>query len=457
MWDIALSPARRPLYIALVESLEKAIEDGDVLPGDRLPTHRDLAKKMGITVTTVTRAYAEAEKRCLVTAVVGKGTFVAGGAPVPLSPQGNAGAFPIEMGVASPMYQQEPDITPVVERVMKKNDMATLTRFHSPQGLREHREVGAGWISRAGIKASAESVLISAGPQHSVTTVFHAVFEAGDHIAVEQLTSPVFKSYARRTGLILEGIPLDSEGMIPEKLEEACKSGTIRGMYTSGNLHPPGDGELSTKRRHELAKIIKQYDLVLVEDDSSNFLSTRKNHTLSVLAPQNSIYIASVSAAFYAGLRVAFIHAPSRYYSRISQGIADTIWMVSPLCAAIACECIASGLGDRIIRNKFKELSKRTQFFRQKLQEYETTSSIYSVFAWLKLPEYWTGSGFEHAAEKSGVRVFAAEKFAVGPAAAPNYIRLVTTTPPDFSTFKKGIDILLTVLKRESGYVNLLL
>lgn len=457
MWDIAHSPAGRPLYIALVESLEKAVEDGDVLPGDRLPTHRELAKKMGVTVTTVTRAYAEAEKRCLVTGVVGKGTFVAGGAPVPPSQAGNQDVFPIEMGVASPMYREEPDITPVVERVMKKNDMTTLTRFHSPQGLPEHREVGAGWISRTGIKASSDTVLISAGPQHSMVSVFHAVFEAGDRIAVEQLTSPVFKSYARRTGLVLEGIPLDSEGMIPEKLEEACKSGTIRGLYTSGNLQLPGYEEISAKRRRALARIIKQYDLILVEDDSFNFLNTRKNHTLSSLAPQNSIYIASASAAFYAGLRIAFIHAPSRYYSRISQGIADTIWMVSPLCAAIACECIASGLGDRIIRNKSKELAKRTHLFKQKLQEYETSCSTNSMFAWLKLPEYWTSSGFEHAAEKSGVRVFAAEKFAVGPAAPPNCIRLVMTGPPDFPTFKKGIDILLTVLKRESGYVNLLL
>ncbi len=456
MWACTISEKDKPLYQAIVTSLERAIESGEVLPGERLPTHRSLAKNLGFTVTTITRAYSEAEKRGLVTAVVGKGTFVTSSAKKRMNSAGETDEV-IEMGVASPLYNEDPDVRPIIDRVLQKDDLNTLMKLSLPQGLLEHREIGASWIQRYGLAPDAEAVLITAGPQHSMTSVFHSVFEAGDCIAVDQLTSPAFKSFARRAGLHLEGIPIDEAGMLPEKLEELCERKEVVGVYTAGNAQFPGNTDMSSSRRKELASIIKKHDLVFVEDDSFNFFDTRKSSLISALVPENSIYIASVSAAFYAGLRIAFVTAPERFYSRISQGIADSIWMVSPLCTAIACECIRSGVAERIVREKKKELARRVELCREKLKGYSISCSAFSMFAWLALPDYWTCTSFEYAAEKSGLSVYAAEKFAVGPAPVPNCIRLVLTGPPDIPTFKKGLDILLKVLRRESNYVKPLL
>ena len=51
---------------------------GELKPGERLPTHRDLAYRLGVTVGTVTRAYAEAQRRGLIEGHVGRGSFLAG-------------------------------------------------------------------------------------------------------------------------------------------------------------------------------------------------------------------------------------------------------------------------------------------------------------------------------------------------------------------------------------------
>ena len=56
----------------------------------RLPTHRDLAYRLGVTVGTISRAYSEAERRGLIGGEVGRGTFVR--QPVPAS--GPAAAAP---------------------------------------------------------------------------------------------------------------------------------------------------------------------------------------------------------------------------------------------------------------------------------------------------------------------------------------------------------------------------
>ena len=65
-----------PLYRSIADALARAIESGAAKPGSRLPTQRALAGRLGVTVGTVTRAYAEAERRGLVRGEVGRGTFI---------------------------------------------------------------------------------------------------------------------------------------------------------------------------------------------------------------------------------------------------------------------------------------------------------------------------------------------------------------------------------------------
>src|SRR5262250_918376 len=61
---------------SLADTLEQAIRSGRLPAGAQLPTHRDLSKRLGIAVSTVSRAYAEATRRGLIDATVGRGTFV---------------------------------------------------------------------------------------------------------------------------------------------------------------------------------------------------------------------------------------------------------------------------------------------------------------------------------------------------------------------------------------------
>ncbi|MBU1248048.1 MAG: GntR family transcriptional regulator, partial [Proteobacteria bacterium] len=53
-------------YLAIANALEEDIRQGRLKPGDVLPTHRELAEVMGVTVGTVTRGYGEAARRGLV-------------------------------------------------------------------------------------------------------------------------------------------------------------------------------------------------------------------------------------------------------------------------------------------------------------------------------------------------------------------------------------------------------
>ena len=78
MWEPDLAERPGPRYLAIVEALAEGLAAGALGRGARLPTHRDLADRLGVTVGTVSRAYAEAARRGLVSGEVGRGTFVRG-------------------------------------------------------------------------------------------------------------------------------------------------------------------------------------------------------------------------------------------------------------------------------------------------------------------------------------------------------------------------------------------
>ncbi len=74
----------QPKYLRVAERLAEEIRNGQWVPGSRIAAHRDLATRFGVTISTVTRAVAEAEQRGLVVARPGSGTFVLGvEGPVP--------------------------------------------------------------------------------------------------------------------------------------------------------------------------------------------------------------------------------------------------------------------------------------------------------------------------------------------------------------------------------------
>jgi len=66
-----------PLYVQIAEELMAQIEDGEYLPGAKLPTERDLAERYDVQRATVRKALGVLKDRGLIERVQGSGTFVA--------------------------------------------------------------------------------------------------------------------------------------------------------------------------------------------------------------------------------------------------------------------------------------------------------------------------------------------------------------------------------------------
>ncbi|HEY8531811.1 MAG TPA: GntR family transcriptional regulator [Limnochorda sp.] len=67
----------RPIYLQIVDEVKRAIARGELRPGDRIPSQRELAVQAKVNPNTVQRAYREMELLKMTETVRGEGTFVA--------------------------------------------------------------------------------------------------------------------------------------------------------------------------------------------------------------------------------------------------------------------------------------------------------------------------------------------------------------------------------------------
>lgn len=69
--------SKKPIYEQITEQIKEKVINGQLKPGDMLPSMRALAKSLRISVITTQKAYEDLQRDGYVETVAGKGTFVA--------------------------------------------------------------------------------------------------------------------------------------------------------------------------------------------------------------------------------------------------------------------------------------------------------------------------------------------------------------------------------------------
>ncbi|WP_235893864.1 PLP-dependent aminotransferase family protein [Oceanidesulfovibrio indonesiensis] len=440
----------RPVYRALADAIERDVFSGALQPGMRLPTHRDLADAMGINVTTVTRGYAEAERRGLLSGTVGRGTFIAADAATPSSLVSFEPHSPglIEMGLVTPLARQDPDLSESLRRLSRRRDPGAYLRYTDPRGLPQHREAGAQLARLYGVPAVAEEILVCSGSQHALTCCFMGLFSPGDRVATCPLTYPGLKSLAAMFGIRLCAVAMDEEGMLPEALDAACRRLGLKGLYLMPHMHNPTTASMSEKRRAAIAETAGRRGLRIVEDDAYALYSQTILSPVSALAPERSVFIAGTSKIMGGGMRVAFMSAGRGHRDELARAILNSMWMTPSLNAEIVSDWITSGRTEDIMQKRRQELTARHGLALRVLHGERLVRQEASPYVWWELPAPWTGQSLERAARQAGVNIFGAEKFAVGESTVPRCARVSLTGAAERTELEKGLALLRKIVVR---------
>ena len=450
-WQPDLEGRSGPRYAAIADALAAEVAAGRFKPGERLPTHRDLAWRLGVTVGTVSRAYAEAERRGLVSGEVGRGTYVRG----PQRPESyfvhdrrDADPAAIDLGVAvPPPGASDGFLGPTLEALAKDPQAAALLGYQPAAGKLEHRAAGAEWLARRGFEVAPERVIVTNGGNHGIAVALAATTRPGDRVLIERLSYAVIHPIARMLGLRLEGIAMDQHGVRPEAVEAACRTSDARALYCIPTLQNPTTAVMPEARRRAIAEVAERHDLAVLEDDIFALLAESPPSPIARFAPERTYYITSLSKTLAPGLRVGYVAGPADAVENLAGAVRATCMMASPIPAEIASRWIRDGTAERILEATRRELDRRRTRALEILDAWHLDCPPGSPFAWLHLPEPWRAVDFTAAAKRRGVIVAPAEAFAVGRGEVPHGVRIGLGPPRDRGLLEQALQRLADLLR----------
>jgi DNA-binding transcriptional MocR family regulator len=447
-WQPSLDAHGGPRYVAIAEALAEDIGEGRLAAGQRLPTHRDLAWRLGVTVGTVTRAYAEAERRGLITGEVGRGTFVREQVPVDVpSPAGGEASGFVDLSFnLPPSHPQQRLVAEAVAEIHRDGRLGRYLTYEMGLGRPEHRAAGALWMREAGLDAAPEEVVVTAGAQHALLLAVAALARPGEVVLAEELTYYGIKSVAALLELRLHGLPLDRHGLRPEALDAACRATGAKVLYCIPTLQNPTASVMPAERRREIARICERHEVAIVEDDVYGFLPETAPAPLSSDAPDRSVYVTSLSKCVAPGLRIGFLRAAPRLLERIGVGLHASTLMASPLMAEAAARLIRGGQARRMALWQRAEARARQEIAAGALAGAEIETHPEAFHLWLELPEPWRREVFTAEARARGVGIAPAEVFAVGRRPVPQAARICLQAAPSRAQVDAALAVLAALL-----------
>ncbi len=445
LWLPRVAARGGPRFLQIADALQAAVEGGTLKPGDRLPPQRLLAARLGIDLTTVTRAYGEARRRHLLEGRGARGTYVAApkveGTPI------------LDLGMNIPPPPEGVDFGELlkhgVSQVLMRADAGLLMSYHPGGGSDADRGAGARWLRPMLGDVDAAQVVVCPGAQAAIAASILALTEPGDAILAEPATYPGLLAAATQFGRRIVAVETDGHGMVPDALEQACRRHRPGLVYLNPTLQNPTAITMPLHRREALARIAERCTVRIVEDDPYWLLAEAPPPPIATFAPEQVTYLATLSKCLTPGLRVAFVLLRDpQERERFLAALRSFALMATPLTAALATQWILDGSAARLMEGVREEARLRYRMARDLLAGRYSGAGD-GLHVWLELPGYWNSSQLVQATRSEGIAVMPAEAFAVGGAAAQvNAIRISLGSVQDRGRLQAGIRRLCELLAR---------
>jgi 2-aminoadipate transaminase len=358
---------------------------------------------------------------------------LAGGIPAPES-------FPLDI------------IQELTEIVVEKYASGAF-QYGPTEGFWPLREALVDYLKNNKITAGAGEILIASGSQGVLDAIGKVLISKGDQVAVEaptylgalQAFTPYEPEYVR--------MDTDEDGLIPGSLETVLASGKIKFVYLVPTFQNPTGRTIPLERRREIASIITRYNALLVEDDPYGSLRYRGRDILPIkaLAPDNVVYISTLSKVFAPGLRIGFCQAPEeirKWLVIVKQGI-DL--HTSTFNQALAAEYIAGGFLERHLPKIIDLYRPKQEAMLAALESYFPKDFSWSrpeggMFLWVEGPEGFDMEARYWKAVKRNVAFVPGKYFFTSPEEGIETMRL-NYTMTDEETIDHSIRILSEVIK----------
>ncbi len=447
-WTPVIPDGVAPLYERLAAALRADIASGALAAGARLPPQRDLAYRLGVGLGTVTRAYVEAEKAGLVSAHVGRGSFV--NAPAAHRALERDGPVNLAQNIA-PAGPAQARLPEALARLRRRPELLEHLAYAPAAGHEVQRRAGAAWIARTGGFQDVDwrRLVCCGGAQQALALSLGAVTRPGDTVLVEAATYNGQKALAAHNGWRLKGVAMDEEGLDPDALEAAVRETGARVLSILPTLQNPTGRIMSLERREAIAAIARSRDLTIVEDDIYAAYAPGAPPPFALIAPERTFHVSGVSKILGPGLRAGFLVSPTpALFERVLDAVRAQTYAPSGFGGLIATQWIEDGSAERILAEVREESAARQAVALDILGgAVETPRTPYAPHLWLPMGEL-DAERVAGRALRGGVEVTPPDAPAVDPRLESG-VRVCLGATPDRETLRRALEVVVGALSSE--------
>lgn len=443
-------------YLQLAQTLQTDIEADRYVIGEKLPSVRQYAHAMGVSVSSVTRCYRHLETLGYVTARLKSGMYVTDWKA--FTPQRQSAS----MRTASELPEFEfQKLTSVQDRLSQLHALTaqplrlglhlanataswypcdTLSRIgqrllrHQPQllgsyptgtGLPELKVELVRHLGLGGLDLSPDDLLITHGGTEAMQLALRAVTQPGDTVVVE---SPVYFGLLQTIeGLGLKALEVPSSahglGISLEALAYALEHNTaIKAIVVMPSFQNPLGTEMPISAKRQLIRLSHQHKVTLIEDDVFGDLSptNERPHPLKAWDKiGNVIYCGSSSKSISPAFRLGWI-AAGRFQERVnalklSSTLSTPIFEQHVLAAYFQSDALPSHL--RKLRQRLQSCIKPATEAVKKYFPIGTkiTHPIGGWWLWIELPEHFDTMQLLHHSIPLGIAFAPGMLFSTSP------------------------------------------
>jgi GntR family transcriptional regulator / MocR family aminotransferase len=376
-----------PLGTQIVGQLRKALAEGRLAAGERLPASRALAAELGVSRTVINAVYAQLFAEGWIEGRHGSGTYVAEGAaadratgapPITAVQPGAAGPDQAEPAaghliagryspIVSPTGSTPIDLRPGIPWTAGIDRAAWRRAWRTaglqppatadPAGLPGLRAALTGYLRRSrGIQCHPEEILVTRGIAGGLSLIAAALLRPGDRVGVEEPGYPVARDVLATHGAQVVPCPADADGLVVSELPAGLKL-----IYTTPSHQYPLGGRLPVPRRRALIGWARANGAFIAEDDYDGEFryDVAPLPALYGLDPEMVIYLGTTTKTFTPAVRVGWLAASPELITRLA-ATADRLdaGPASPAQQAVL-TLITSGDLERHIRRLRHEYTRR--------------------------------------------------------------------------------------------------
>jgi len=431
----------------VMDAIRRMVAERALLPGDRVPSIRSFAARMGVSPSTVVEAYDRLIAEGVIRSKPGSGFYVAGRTALkdlrPSSADLDRSVDPLWVsrqsldaapdvlkpgcGWMPPDWMPQASIRRALRQISHSDD-SLLSDYGSSHGGPALRQILARQSAEEGLPVDPDMVLLTSSGSQTIDLICRLLLRPGDAVLVDDPCYFNFQALLRVLGVRIVPVPFTRDGPDLAAFADALETHRPRLYLTNSALHNPTGATISAQTAHRLLLLAAERELMIVEDDTFAALEPDLSPRLAILdGLQRVIRIGSFSKTLSAAARCGYVMArPDLIEGLTDLQVATNFGGPSPVAAEIVRITLADGSYRKHIAATRTRLARARRDAAARLQPLAIAPWIMprgGFYLWCQLPKGMSAQDLAKVALERKIVLAPGNVFSVA-GTADGFIRL---------------------------------